>query len=37
AGAGLQVVAMKRIRVGRLPLASLPQGQWRYLLPYERF
>ncbi|MGH8832566.1 MAG: hypothetical protein ACREXV_15985 [Polaromonas sp.] len=37
AGAGLQVVAMKPIRVGRLPLASLPQGQWRYLLPYERF
>ena len=33
----LQVVGMKRIRVGRLPLATLPMGQWRYLLPYERF
>ena len=34
---GLQVVSMKRIRIGRLPLASLPAGQWRYLLGYERF
>lgn len=34
---GLQVVAMKRIRIGRLPLAGLPVGQWRYLLGYERF
>ena len=34
---GVQVVAMKRIRVGRVPLAGLPVGQWRYLLPYERF
>ena len=34
---GLAVVAMKRIRIGRVPLASLPPGQWRYLLGYERF
>lgn len=34
---GLTVVALKRIRVGRLPLAGLPEGQWRYLLGYERF
>lgn len=34
---GLTVVAMKRIRIGRVPLASLPLGQWRYLLGYERF
>ena len=34
---GLQVLAMKRIRVGRVPLSSLPAGQWRYLLPHERF
>lgn len=33
----LRVVGMKRIRIGRLPLAGLPVGQWRYLLPYERF
>jgi 23S rRNA pseudouridine2604 synthase len=34
---GLTVVSMKRIRVGRLPMASLPVGQWRYLIGYERF
>lgn len=34
---GLEVLAMKRIRVGRVPLSSLPPGQWRYLLPQERF
>ena len=35
--AGLQVLAIRRIRIGRLPLAALPAGQWRYLLGYERF
>ncbi len=34
---GLSVQAMKRIRVGRVPMSSLPAGQWRYLLPQERF
>lgn len=34
---GLTVVSMKRIRVGRMPMATLPVGQWRYLLGYERF
>jgi 23S rRNA pseudouridine2604 synthase len=34
---GLTVIAMKRIRVGRVPMASLPVGQWRYLIGYERF
>ncbi len=34
---GLQVLAMKRIRVGRVPLSSLPVGQWRYLQSHERF
>lgn len=34
---GLGVVGMKRIRVGRVPLAGLASGQWRYMLPYERF
>jgi len=34
---GLQVVAMKRIRIGRISMAGLPVGQWRYLLGYERF
>ena len=34
---GLQVVAMKRIRIGRVSMAKLPSGQWRYLMPHERF
>lgn len=34
---GLSVLAQKRIRIGRLPMANLPVGQWRYLLGYERF
>lgn len=34
---GLEVHSIKRIRVGRIPMAGLPAGQWRYLLGYERF
>jgi len=34
---GLTVLAMKRIRIGRVPLSSLRAGQWRYLLGYEQF
>lgn len=34
---GLQVVEMKRLRIGRMPMASLAEGQWRYLMGYERF
>ncbi|MES2686160.1 MAG: rRNA pseudouridine synthase [Pseudomonadota bacterium] len=34
---GLSVQAMKRIRVGRVPMSGLAPGQWRYLLPTERF
>ena len=34
---GLQVLAMKRIRIGRLSMAKLQAGQWRYMLQYERF
>ena len=34
---GLRVEAMKRIRIGRVPMSSLPVGEWRYLLPEERF
>ena len=34
---GLQVTAMKRLRIGRVPLSDLPVGQWRYLMPHERF
>ena len=35
--AGLRILSMKRIRIGRIPLAGLLPGQWRYLLPHERF
>ena len=28
---GLTVVSMKRIRIGRVPMAKLPPGEWRYL------
>lgn len=33
---GLTVLAMKCLRVGRIPLAKLPAGEWRYLAPGER-
>jgi 23S rRNA pseudouridine2604 synthase len=33
----LTIVSMKRIRIGRVPMSSLPAGQWRYLHEYERF
>ena len=35
--AGLRLTALRRQRLGRIGLASLPPGQWRYLLPHERF
>jgi 23S rRNA pseudouridine2604 synthase len=34
---GLRVLAMKRIRIGRVTMAKLQPGQWRYLMPHERF
>ncbi|QOY93257.1 rRNA pseudouridine synthase [Massilia sp. UMI-21] len=34
---GLDIVEMRRIRIGRVPMAGLQPGQWRYLLDYERF
>jgi 23S rRNA pseudouridine2604 synthase len=34
---GLQVKALRRLRVGRLAVSGLPQGQWRYLQEFERF
>lgn len=33
----LRILAMKRIRIGRVPLAGLAPGQWRYLFADERF
>ncbi len=35
--AGLKLVAMKRIRIGRIAMSRLLPGQWRYLSPVERF
>lgn len=35
--AGLQIQSVKRIRIGRVGLGQVPAGQWRYLLPHERF
>lgn len=34
---GLAVVAIKRIRIGRVPLSKMPAGEWRYLPVSERF
>lgn len=34
---GLQVVGLKRIRIGSVNLGKLPVGQWRYLRNDERF
>jgi 23S rRNA pseudouridine2604 synthase len=34
---GLKVVGLKRVRIGRVALADLPVGQWRYLRENERF
>ena len=37
AAVGLSLVSLRRIRIGRVPLARLPEGQWRYLQGWERF
>ncbi|HQR03236.1 MAG: rRNA pseudouridine synthase [Proteobacteria bacterium] len=34
---GLAVTGLKRVRIGRIPLADLPPGQWRYLHDTEKF
>jgi len=34
---GLTLTDLKRLRVGRIPMAGLSEGQWRYLAEYERF
>ena len=35
--AGLEIQAMRRIRIGRLALTDLPEGKWRFLSAYEKF
>jgi 23S rRNA pseudouridine2604 synthase len=34
---GLQVRELRRLRIGRIALASLPAGRWRFAGPHERF
>jgi 23S rRNA pseudouridine2604 synthase len=34
---GLQVTALKRVRIGNIHLGNLPVGKWRYLRPNEQF
>jgi 23S rRNA pseudouridine2604 synthase len=34
---GLKVLAMKRIRIGRIPMSRLQPGEWRYLASTDRF
>jgi 23S rRNA pseudouridine2604 synthase len=35
--AGLELLGLRRIRIGRVPLAGLAVGQWRYLPVYQKF
>jgi 23S rRNA pseudouridine2604 synthase len=35
--AKLEILDMRRIRLGRVALSDLPVGKWRYLGPHERF
>ena len=34
---GLETVAMRRIRIGRVPLGKLPVNEWRFVPPGTRF
>ena len=34
---GLRLIGLKRVRMGRVLMAPLAPGQWRALMPYERF
>lgn len=34
---GLRLLALRRMRLGRVSLGPLPVGQWRYLMGHERF
>ncbi|GAB3352248.1 rRNA pseudouridine synthase [Lysobacter tyrosinilyticus] len=34
---GLQVVAMRRLRIGKVSMAKMPPGEWRYLPVGEKF
>ena len=34
---GLRLLALNRLRIGRVALGGLAPGQWRYLQDHERF
>lgn len=34
---GLQVISMKRLRIGRVAMSRMAPRLWRYLMPHERF
>ena len=34
---GLKVVSIRRLRIGKVSLAKMPVGHWRYLPVGERF
>jgi 23S rRNA pseudouridine2604 synthase len=34
---GLRIVGLKRVRIGRIVLGNLPEGQWRYVGAEEQF
>ena len=34
---GLAVVSLRRLRIGRISMGSLPVGGWRFLRDVERF
>ena len=36
-GVGLKLIGLKRLRMGRISMAKLDEGQWRYAMPWERF
>ena len=35
--ARFEILAMRRVRLGRVTIADLPVGQWRYLADWEKF
>ena len=34
---GLRATQVRRLRIGRIGLSKMPEGQWRYLAPGQRF
>ena len=37
AGDGLAMKSLRRLRIGKVAVSSLPLGRWRYVKDYERF